>query len=344
VRAAVTQAVNALEVTDRPEPDEPGPGQVLIRSEAVGLCGSDFHFLTGEIVVTDVHGPQFPRVQGHEIAGVIEALGPDCAPHLSTGERVAVWPLQACGHCYPCRIGRPNVCPNFSLVGIHRDGGLQQLFAVPATQLFPVGDQGVLSAAFAEPTSIAVQAVERARVSEGERVVILGAGPIGQAIALVVRERGGIALLVDMLPARLELGRLTGADVLELSADLVSRARAWAGEPGPVVAFDATGEPAAVRAAVEMVASAGRVVIVGISDKEVSLNIGWFTQRELDVLGTSVCTGEQFAEAVAIVGRNSGVVEQLITQQYGLEEVPAAMDFAMRNPAAVMKVVVRPNG
>jgi threonine dehydrogenase-like Zn-dependent dehydrogenase len=344
VRAAVTQAVNALEVTDRPEPDEPGRGQVLVRPEAVGLCGSDFHFLTGEIVVTEVHGPQFPRVQGHEVSGVIEALGPDCPPDLTTGERVAVWPLQACGHCYPCRIGRPNVCPNFSLVGIHRDGGLQQLFSVPASQVFPVGEQGALSAAFAEPTSIAVQAVQRARVTADERVVILGAGPIGQAIALVVRERGGHALLVDMLPERLELGRLAGADTMELSDDLVSRARAWAGDPGPVVAFDATGEPSAVRAAVEMVASAGRVVIVGISDKEVGLNIGWFTQRELDVLGTSVCTGEQFAEAVAIVGRNSDVVEQLITQQYELEEAPAAMDFAMRNPAAVMKVVIRPNG
>jgi L-gulonate 5-dehydrogenase len=344
MRAAVTQDVNSLEVTDRPEPDEPGPGQVLIRSEAVGLCGSDFHFLTGEIVVTDVHGPQFPRVQGHEVAGVIDALGADAPDHLHTGERVAVWPLQACGQCYPCRIGRPNVCPNFSLVGIHRDGGLQQLFSVPAAQVFPVGDQGALSAAFAEPTSIAVQAAERARVTADERVVILGAGPIGQAIALVVKERGGSALLVDKLPERLELGRLTGADTLELSDDLVSRARAWAGDPGPVVAFDATGEPPAVRAAVEMVASAGRVVVVGISDKEVSLNIGWFTQRELDVLGTSVCTGEQFAEAVAIVGRNSAVVERLITQRYGLEEAPAAMDFAMRNPGAVMKVVVLPNG
>jgi L-gulonate 5-dehydrogenase len=344
VRAAVTQAVNALEVTDRPEPDEPGPGQVLVRPEAVGLCGSDFHFLAGEIVVTDVHGPQFPRVQGHEVAGVIEALGPDCPPHLNTGDRVAVWPLQSCGHCYPCRIGRPNVCPNFSLVGIHRDGGLQQLFSVPASQVFPVGDQGPLSAAFAEPTSIAVQAVERARVTEGEHVVILGAGPIGQAIALVVRERGGHVLLVDKLAARLELGRLTGAEALELSEDLVSRARAWARDMGPVVAFDATGEPAAVRAAVEMVASAGRVVIVGISDKEVSLNIGWFTQRELDVVGTSVCTGEQFAEAVAIVGRNSDVVERLITQQYRLEETPAAINFAMENPGEVMKVMVLPNG
>jgi threonine dehydrogenase-like Zn-dependent dehydrogenase len=343
VRAAVTQGVDAIEVTDRPSPKEPGPGQVLIRSEAVGLCGSDFHFLTGEIVVSDVHGPQFPRVQGHEVAGTIDALGPGCPEHLRTGERVAVWPLQACGACYPCRIGRPNVCPNFSLVGIHVDGGLQERFAVPATQVFPVGDQSALTAAFAEPMSIAVQAVERARVTEGERVVILGAGPIGQAIALVVRDRGGSALLVDRLTSRLERGRLAGAEPLELSDDLVSRARAWAGDMGPVVAFDATGEPPAVRAAIEMVSSAGRVVIVGISDKEVALNIGWFTQREIDVLGTSCCTGEQFAEAVAIAGRNRDVVEQLITQQYGLEDAPEAIDFAMRHPADVMKVVVRPD-
>jgi len=344
VRAAVTQAANTMEVSDRSAPEEPGPGEVVVRSEAVGLCGSDFHFMTGEIVVTDVHGPQYPRVQGHEVAGVIEALGPGCRDHLHTGAHVAIWPLRACGECYPCRIGRPNVCPNFSLVGIHVDGGLQQHFTVPAPQVFPAGDQSPLTAAFAEPTSIAVQAVDRARVTPGERVVILGAGPIGQALALVVRERGGSALLVDRLAGRLEQGRLTGAEPLELSDDLVSRARAWAGDMGPVVAFDATGEPAAVRAAVEMVSSAGRVVIVGISDKEVGLNIGWFTQREIDVLGSSCCTGEQFAEAVAIVGRNRAAVEPLITQQYGLEEAPAAMDFAMRNPGKVMKVVVRPNG
>jgi L-gulonate 5-dehydrogenase len=229
-------------------------------------------------------------------------------------------------------------------VGIHVDGGLQEHFTVPATQVFGVGDQGPLTAAFAEPTSIAVQAVARAGVTSGERVVVLGAGPIGQAIALVVRERGGSVLLVDRLTSRLERGRATGAEPLELDDQLIARAREWAGDMGPVATFDATGEPAAVRAAVEMVSSAGRVVVVGISDKEVSLNVGWFTQKEIDVLGTSVCTGEQFADAVAIVGRNQDIVERLITQQFALEEAPAAIEFAMRNPAEVMKVVVRPGG
>ena len=280
MRAAVTQAVNAIEVTDRPPAGEPGPGQVLIRSEAVGLCGSDFHFLTGEIVVSEVHGPQFPRVQGHEVAGVIEALGPGCPEHMATGERVAVWPLQACGECYPCRVGRPNVCPNFSLDRHpHRRGA--------AGALHRAGRSGL-------PGRRPGPADGRVRRADVDR---RAGGPArerrgGRASrdprrrpdrprdrARRARARRASALLVDKLAARLERGRLTGAEPLELCDDLVSRAREWAGDPGPVVAFDATGEPRAVRAAVEMVASAGRVVIVGISDKEVSLNIGWFTQR-----------------------------------------------------------------
>lgn len=343
MKAAVTEAPRTMRITDVPDAGEPGSGEVLVRPEAVGLCGSDFHYFLGHLGDA-VGNDLYPRVQGHEFAGVVEALGPGSPAHLHRGARVAVWPVTACGRCYPCRIGRHNVCSNIRLVGIHRDGALQERVLVPADQVFPVGELDPALSALIEPVSIAIRAVVRARLEAGEKAVVLGAGPIGQAIALVVRERGGRALLVDRLPARLELGRLTGADVLEGDDDVVSRAREWAGDPGPVVAFDATGEPPAVRAAVEMVASAGRVVVVGISDKEVALNVGWFTQRELDVLGTSVCSGEQFAEAVAIVGRNSAVVERLITRQYGLDEAPAAMDFAMRNPAEVMKVVVRPNG
>jgi threonine dehydrogenase-like Zn-dependent dehydrogenase len=341
MRAAVTHAPRAMELRDDvPEPGPPGAGEVVVRPEAVGICGSDFHFFSGEL--HEAVGASLPRVQGHEVAATIETVGADCGGELAPGVRVALWPLTPCGECYPCRVGRGNVCDRFRLIGIHVDGGLQEQFTVPSAQVFPVGDQGPLSAAFAEPTSIAVQAVARAGVASGERVVVLGAGPIGQAIALVVRERGGQVLLVDRLPGRLERGRAIGVEPLELGDDLVSRAREWAGGQGPVVTFDATGEPDAVRAVVEMVSSAGRVVVVGISDKEVSLNIGWFTQKEIDVLGTSVCTAEQFAEAVAIVGRHRELVEPLITQQFALDEAPAAIDFAMRNPADVMKVVVRP--
>jgi threonine dehydrogenase-like Zn-dependent dehydrogenase len=344
LRAAVTREKGRIEVADIPEPGEPGAGQALVRPEAVGICGSDFHLLAGELETHELYGPQFPRIQGHEVAASVEAVGPGCPEHLQPGRRVAIYPLTSCGECYACRAGRLNVCANFKLIGIHVDGGLQERFVVPAAQLFDVGDQDALTAAFVEPVSIAVQAVRRARVAPGERVVVLGAGPIGQAISLVVKERGATVLLVDRLPSRLELGRANGAEPLDFSAveDTVARAVEWSGGEGPAVVFDATGEPAAIRDGVDMVAPAGRVVVVGISHKEVTLRVGAFTEKEIDLLGSTICGAEQFAEAVDVVGRNRAAVEQLVSRQFGLEEAPEAMQYAMDNPADVMKVVVRP--
>jgi L-gulonate 5-dehydrogenase len=245
MRAAVTKEPNVMEMADVPDAREPGPGEALLRTEAVGLCGSDYHFLTGEIVTTTVHGPQFPKIQGHEVSAIIEKLGPDAPSHLQEGQRVAIWPLRGCGECYACSIGRANVCPNFSLIGIHVDGALAQHLTLPVDQLFPVGDLEPAIAAFVEPISIAVHAVNRGRVAEGERVVVLGAGPIGQALSIAARERGAKVLLVDLVASRLELGRFTGADVLDASGvdDVVAEARAWSGGEGPQVVFDAVGVP-----------------------------------------------------------------------------------------------------
>jgi len=147
------------------------------------LCGSDFHYFLGHIGSVE-DSQLYPRVLGHEAAGKLEAVGPGCPADLRTGERVAMWPLVSCGHCYPCRIGRRNACANISLIGVHTDGALQDRLRIPASQVFPVGDQDPAVAALIEPVSIAVRAVVRGRVAEGEKVVVFGAAPIGHAIAV----------------------------------------------------------------------------------------------------------------------------------------------------------------
>src|SRR3954470_6213533 len=121
--AAVTEAAGAMRVRDVPEPAEPGPGEVLVRPAAVGICGSDFHFFEG-LLSEHAGGSGFPRIQGHEVAATVEAVGPEVRDDIAVGGQVALWPLTPCGHCYPCRVGRANVCVNFSLIGIHEDGGL----------------------------------------------------------------------------------------------------------------------------------------------------------------------------------------------------------------------------
>jgi L-gulonate 5-dehydrogenase len=344
MRAAVTRGVGAMEVIDVAEAPDPGPGEVLVRSEAVGICGSDYHFLLGEL--SDAAGggaSPFPKIQGHEFGATIEAIGPDCRPELALASRVAVYPLHACGHCYPCSIGRPNTCDNFTLIGIHLDGGLQERLCVPQEQVFPIRAEDGAVAALAEPVSVAVRAVNRARIQVGEHVVVLGAGPIGQCVCLLARERGAEVLVVDLQDRRLELSREMGAEGLVWTdADsVVAAARAWAGGGGPPVAIDASGAAPAVGAMFEMVASAGRAVQVGMSNDIVPLRVGLLTEKELDVLGVSCCGGGEFAEAVAAVERNSALLSRLISHEFPLERAPEAIKFAIEHPAEVMKVVIR---
>jgi L-gulonate 5-dehydrogenase len=252
-------------------------------------------------------------------------------------------PISACGACYPCSVGRPNACDNFSLVGIHTDGGLQELLCLLQEQVFPIQTSDGALAALAEPVSVAVHAVHRGRIGSGERVVVLGAGPIGQCVAVAARERGAEVLLVDLQESRLELGRTLGAETLRwtTAAEVVSSSREWGGPGGPPVAVDATGVPAAVRAMVDMVASAGRAVQVGMSNDEAPIRIGSLTEKELDVLGASCCTAGDFAEAVGVVERNADALARLISHEFALAQAPEAMRFAMSNPTEVMKVVIR---
>jgi L-gulonate 5-dehydrogenase len=342
VRAVVTEAVEAMTLRERPDLAEPGPGEVVVAPGATGICGSDYHFFTGELSDA-AGGSRFPRVQGHEVAGTIVAVGPDCRAELAPGRQVALWPLSACGHCYPCSVGRPNTCDNFKLIGIHVDGGLQDRLAISQEHVFGIDTADLAVAALTEPVSIAVRAIDRTRLQPGEKVVILGAGPIGQCICIVARERGAEVLMVDLQERRLAVGRELGAETLvwESAAEVVSFAQRWAGRGGPPVAIDATGSAAAVRAMVEMVASAGRAIQVGMSLEEVTLRIGSLTEKELDLLGVCCCGSGEFGEAVGVVERNAASLARLISHQFPLQQAPEALQFAIDNPNEVMKVVIR---
>jgi threonine dehydrogenase-like Zn-dependent dehydrogenase len=345
MKAAVTEAPGAMRIADVPDAGEPGSDEVLVRPEAVGLCGSDFHYFLGHLGDA-VGNDLYPRVQGHEFAGVVEALGPGSPPHLRAGERVAVWPVTACGRCYPCRIGRRNVCSNIRLVGIHRDGALQERILVPADQVFPVGELDPALAALIEPVSIAIRAVVRSRLEAGEKAVVLGAGPVGQAVAAAAIDRGASALLVDRVASRVERGRAVGADPLALDPedDLVGAARGWAGDEGPEVVFEATGVPELVQTAVRLVSQAGRVVVVGLSVHDAPLRVGDLAFREIDVLGVSCCNGGEFAEAASLVARREDALAGLVTHEFSLDEAPAAIDYAIRHPSEVMKAMIRLEG
>ena len=314
---------------------EPGAGEVVLAPEVVGVCGSDVHLFHGRL------GHAFPRIQGHEISAVVEAVGPG-VDRVGPGDRVAVWPVLACGACYPCSIGRENACANIAIIGADVDGALQERLQRAGVAGLRRGRHPPAVTAFVEPASIGVHTAARARVTAGERVVVLGAGPIGQAVCLAARDRGAAVLLADRVPERLEHARAMGAQqvVCGDAAGLADEVRGWAGDEGVPVIVETTGVPAVVRLAFEITAPAGRLVLVALSDQEVSLPLGVFPIHELDVLGVSCCNASEFANAVDLVRRHEDAVARLITDEFAFDRAAQALAYVADGAPELMKAVI----
>lgn len=315
-----------------------------MRPEAVGICGSDIHLFTGDLGALSGARHFYPRIQGHELCAVVGAVGTGCPPGLAAGDRVAVWPLLPCGGCYPCRCGRPNACVSLQLIGVHRDGGLQQQLNVPATQVFGIGDLDPPCGAFVEPESVAVHAVRRGGLGGhgGCQAVVFGAGPIGLATLIAATAAGARVLVLDPVPGRRDLASATGAEraLWGTPDELREAAREWTRGEGPPLIFDTTGDPGVLPSAVEMVASAGRIVVVGMSAATAPLRPGAFPEKEIDVTGSSCATADDFAAAVDLVAANRKAVTAMLTHRFPLTRAREAVEFVMSRPPGAVKVLI----
>lgn len=335
VLAAVTTSPGQMQVRQVPDPT-PGDREVRVAVAAVGLCGSDYHLFAG----THPYA-RFPQIQGHEIAGTIDGLGPGYDGPLSVGDRVAVEPFVHCGACFACRRGRSNCCERLEVMGAHIPGALREFVVVSPERLHPVQDLTADLCALVEPLSIAVQAVERSEAAAGDRVVVLGAGPIGLGVALACSDRGAHVLVVDRLPSRLAAARRFGAEATaDTSTDDVGAVvDEWTHGEGAAVVVDATGVPALIRMAVDLVAPSGVVVIVGISGEDVAVPVIAFTRKELTVRGSRNNNG-LFPASIDLVRRHGQTVGSLISHRFPLSEAPEALRFAADHPDQVEKALI----
>lgn len=340
--AAVTRAPGELVVEDIEGPGRARAGHVIVRPEAVGICGSDFHLFSGDVAALSGTSDFYPRVQGHEVAAIV--ADPGDSGHQD-GDRVAIWPLLPCGRCYPCRENRPNVCPAFRLVGVHLDGGLQECLEVKAEQVFAVGDLDPDSAAFVEPASVAVHALARGRVQAGEQVVVLGAGPIGLAVLVAAVHAGAKVMSVDPVQTRRDLARHLGAEVVTWAPneDLTAEALDWTAGEGPPLVVETSGATSALNLATEIVAPAGRVVVVGMSSGTAPVRPGIFPEKEIDVLGSSTATAADFRAAISLVTASQEHLIPLFSHHFPLARAAEAFEFAMSRPPDAVKIVVTVN-
>ncbi len=344
MRAAVLLPGGGLVVEDRVEPS-PGSDEILVAPGLVGICGSDLHYYKdGRIGDWRIRRP---HVLGHEFAGEVVEVGRG-VDNVEAGDRIAVEPIIPCGKCYACDRGSYNLCPHIRFTGSpHTDGALQELVRVSAASAhrLPSGMPMRLGA-LVEPTSIAVHAVRRSRLSQQESVMIVGAGPIGLLTLAVARAQGAGAIhCIDLNQQRLELADRLGAtgtlDVGGLNADDILQRT----EPGGFdVAFEVVGTSGTLETAMRMVKPGGRVIAVGVHIEErIQFNMMLAQSRESDII--PVYLGRNaFPEAVELLSSGQIDGDRLISHRFPLGQAGEAMETALDANSGAVKVMVEVGG
>ncbi|MEO7720380.1 MAG: alcohol dehydrogenase catalytic domain-containing protein [Pseudolysinimonas sp.] len=320
------------------DPTPPAPGDVQIRVAYTGLCGTDLHILHGNMDAR-VHTP---LTFGHEMSGTVAALG-DGVTGWAVGDAVTVMPLEWDGTCPACLAGNQHICQNLTFIGIDSPGSLQELWNVPASVLvaLPAGLR-LDHAALVEPVAVAVHDVRRSQLQQGQKVVVIGGGPIGVLIASVAREFGGDVAVIELDATRRAQIDALGFTTLDPRAtDQVEWVTEWTAGAGADVVFEVSGAAQAVLGATDLAKVRGTIVVVAIHPVPREINLQRLFWRELSILGARVYQRVDFEKAVELLA--SGVIpaESLITKIVPLHETQDA--FADLEAGRAMKILVAVN-
>lgn len=334
MRALAIEAPGTARVVERAEPAA-GPGDVVVSVKCVGLCGTDLSSYLGKNPLVS-----YPRVIGHEISGIIEAVGPGVTG-WAPGVAVAISPYKNCGDCPACRAGRPNACRNNQTLGVQREGALAERAVVPASRLFTSSRLSLEHLALVEPFSVGMHAVGRARVTSGDTVLVIGCGGVGAGAVAGAAGRGARVIALDLSEAKRAQARTLGATaaVDGGAPDVAEQIAALTSGDGPTVVIEAVGSPDTYRLALEVVASCGRIACLGWVKGDVALEARHIVAKEVDLLGSRNALDE-FAEVIALF--ESGRIDPrlTVTHRVSIDEVPATLARWAAQPADVGKVLV----
>ena len=297
MRAIVLDHPGSYRVAELPDP-APGPGQIVVKVDCCGICGTDVHIMDGEFPPTP-----YPITPGHEFAGTVAAVGRDVSTDLPVGTRIAVDPCLYCGYCRRCRAGQDNLCENWAAIGDTVAGAFAEYVAVPAVNAhrLPDGTDGQLGA-MVEPLACAVHGLRRLGPVFGDTVLLTGAGTMGLLLLqLLVHAGAGPVTVVDRISDRLAVARKLGAARIASGLDDLDGERFE-------IAVDATGVPAVIDGATRLLDRGGRLLVFGVSPADASISLSPFRvyNDEVTVTG-SMAILRSFAPAVELIV--SGVVD-----------------------------------
>ena len=335
MQAATFYGPREMRIAELPDP-VPGPGEAVLRVRSAGICGGDLHEYRAGV---QLYPTPYPRpAQGHELAGVVTAVG-EGVEHIVPGDRVGVQPMISCGACAQCARGRFALCTRLEHIGVARAGGFAELCVAPAQNLFPLppsvsDDEGALL----DCAAVAVHALARVPVAQGARVVVLGAGAIGLAVAQLAKHVGGRVTVVGTRGAPLEIALAAGVDdVVDLGAN----------DEAPTdadVVFETAGGPTLLERAVAAAAPGATIGLVGESFGPQSLDPAHLLPRELTLAFVWSHDGRgEYARALEFADQGVVRLAPAITHRFLLTQLEEAFATASdRARTGAIKVVVTP--
>jgi (R,R)-butanediol dehydrogenase/meso-butanediol dehydrogenase/diacetyl reductase len=333
MRASFYEGARRFRTGTVPEP-RAGADEALLQVKRVGICGTDLHIFQGHL---DHRVPK-GGIIGHEtFAEIAEA---PAQSGLAKGDRVVVEPLRFCGACRACQMGASFLCYKLQVLGVDAPGGMQERWAVKTDRLIKVPSS--LSdddAAVMEPLAIATHDVTRAGVKKGDAVLVFGGGPIGALIAMVSRHRGARVAISEVNPFRIDLLRSLGLEVVGPGTDVVKFSNEWTDGVGVDVAFEVTGNAAAVRLMTDVVRVWGTVSVVAIHSEPMTVNLYPMFARELTMHGSRLYTRADWEEAIRLAASGAVPVGPLVSRKIPLEALQEGMEQALAG-GPVMKVLV----
>lgn len=334
MKAILCERPGTLTVTELALP-KLEPGHVLVRIRRVGICGTDLHIFQGKHPYL-----HYPRVMGHELSGEILETAGDT--HLAVGDPVYINPYIACGKCHACAQEKPNCCVEIGVLGVHRDGGMCEVLAVPARNVFRAEGITLDQAAMIEFLAVGCHAARRGEISARHRVLVVGVGPIGLGAALFSKLRGAEVTVLDAQQTRLDFCQSVlgiGSGVLANEHSYQQLAEHTRGNFFDVV-IDATGNTEAIERSFSYVAHGGDFVLLSVVKDRISFLNSEFHKREMRLIGSRNALAEDFAEVMAAMRNGLVPSERILTHRSPLLEVPERFSDWIRPETGVIKALV----
>jgi L-iditol 2-dehydrogenase len=336
MKQAVMTAPGEIMIHEVEEP-KPSAGEVLLRIQRIGVCGSDIHVYHGKHPYTG-----YPVVQGHEFSASVVEVGPG-VKGLKVGDKVTSMPQIVCGKCEPCLRGDYHICDELRVEGFQAPGCAQELWVAQAEKIIPLPDTfSYEQGALVEPISVAVHAVRRAGDLKGKKVAVLGAGPIGNLVAQVARAEGAEVLVTDISDFRLDIAHQCGLNNAvnpgkESFRDAVHRVF---GKESFKVGFECVGVEATMTDAIETIAKGGTIVVVGVFGDKPHVDMGLVQNNELNLVGTLMYKREDYIKAVELIESGDVITAPLMSKHYSMEDYLLAYKFIDQARDKTMKVFI----